>query len=436
MDKTNLKFRNPNYDKLLNQVRIDNKISKVKESLSDEIFSLISVFAFNSNYLKNEIESLVVKMAERDVKLSNIFEHSVIIMLAQKQNIKINDDYLEKLKNLLKDLINSSTFPVGKKGLILFFVKKIHGLKQISDQLNKSLISSSLKFYNEDRNVELIIDSYFACDDPEKKIPKDEIIEEIKNKKESLSKEKLAKAIIKFAKTDSSNFGEIVNQLEEKINNEYSNWTNPDIWFSISKKNKIINSNLSPELINLTLENIKEKNKSFAEVIHQITQDGIYISEGNLVHTPNYSPLENSLCLLALKTIGRDKIIQLSQTDKADFDNYKIHHQKGILTNLASINVYTCFVIVIMIVNTLLLLWNFENLKDSLNDSWITKTNPKSPKDILSFLSNPIMIVAINLLWIYIIRKELLERKFITIKKILTLYPVYKLISSLFNKFN
>ena len=427
-------IRNANFDKLIEHVRIEKEIGKIRNSISDHGIGMLCEFAFDQIVIEEETSSLLAKLEKNKVSLSNIYENSLILSLASKNNIKFNNEYRERIKYSIEELIASKSYPIGKKALIYYFLKDLSWLNGVTLRLNEYLKTNGKEFFDDSRNIELIIDSSFACQDLEQVLSINELLSKVSSNSKALPREKLAKAIILLSQYDDLNITKLIDDLEESINKDLSSWDNPDIWFAILESEKLISSNLDWQDLNKLLENLKASNSKWSQVIRNIQEDGVFINLTGIVQSPKFSPLQDVLSLKALKATNRDKIIQLSSSDSIEFQKFKSIEKNGIITNKRNVNMFAFFVLFIMLLNIILIFSNYENLMESFNIFWQSSTKPKSPANIVRYMINPISLILINVWWLGIVWNAFNNEGTLSLKSIFRSYPMIKYLFKFFSK--
>jgi hypothetical protein len=425
--------RNLTYDRLVDQVKIEYEIGRSRESITDQGFALLCDFAYEENDHLKKSEALLEVLTDKEVKVSNVLEYSLLLHLKSLHDKKVSSDILDKVKYYLQELVKSQSYPIGNKGLILYLIKDVPELKGIAQKMNSSLLKRAASLFNDNRNIELVIDTCFACEDQEGKLSAIDLHNELKEKLNDLPRDKVAKSILYLSKVDDLDLSELIDGLEEKINQDFSNWIKPDIWLAIIESEKLVNSNLPQEELEKILKNLKESKSDWSQKIESIEKGGVFLNLGEISRSPNFSPLEDSLCLLALKRLGKDKVIQLSQKDAKDFENYKILDKKGLITDLKSVNRFGVFIMLNIILSTAILLFYLDSLNELFVSFWETKTNPKSPKEIISYIFNPVVIILINFWWLYLVWRRFTQNGTLIWKEILLDYPIVKYLIKFFH---
>ncbi len=425
--------RNLTYDRLADQVKIEYEIGKSRGSVADQGFALLCDFAYEENDHLKKVEVLFQGLTDKEVKVSNVLEYSLLLHLKSLHDKKVSSEILDKVKYYLQELLKSQSYPIGNKGLILFLIKDVPELKAIAQVMNSSLLKRAASLFNDNRKIELVIDTCFACEDQEGKLSAIDLHNELKEKLNDLSRDKVAKALLYLSKVEELDLSELIDGLEEKINQDFSNWIKPDIWLAIIESEKLVNSNLPQEELEKILKNLKESKSDWSQKIESIEKGGVFLNLGEISRSPNFSPLEDSLSLFALNRLGKDKVIQLSQRDVEDFKTYKTLDKKGLITDLKSVNSFGFFIMLNIVSCAAILLFYLDSLNELFVSFWETKTNPKSPKEIISYIFNPVVIILINFWWLYFVWRRLTQNRTLTWKEILLDYPIVKYLIKFFH---
>lgn len=424
-------FINNSYDKLLDEITLSTYISFYRKDVESVVLGLFYDERI-SEKIKYEISILLSEYLNSKTPILN---NLIIFLLAyiKKDKIKFPSGRLPEIRNIIDSLIKNEIFPIGQKAHINYMLLKINGFKDQKNELNLHLTKKSNEYFNTGNIEGGILASYSLINNAflQKHLKFCEnFIEENITGFEGLSRlSTFVKSTIYIARNDESNnqFGA---KMESILSKSLKYDKSPDLWFAISESEKIINSNLEDDINQKIIEIIKSSGNNWSKLITNIHSDGITVNIKNAVQFAPPSVIDAFYSLQTIELFNRDYVFSLPIEKADEFKNFT--SKSELSTNYKSIYILCGFVGVSFLLITIILT-KYGGIVNAVKIFYETKVNPKSLKDILIFLSNPIAIIGIILWWICIVFKKITPVYNITVFQIIMDNPIILYLRKFFN---
>lgn len=311
-------FKNPIYSRLCEQLLLEHSIHRERKSGLDFSITLVCDHLFGREDLAQHLK--LSRDQDAKVTIANIVHTSILVTLDKRHQVGLfSDSFLRS--NILDKIIAISTsqsFPSSSKSLVIFFLKEISLFQEACSSISGKL-SLLVKSQLDERNYSVVPDLIFGCLDRD--ILSNNDVQALAGDAIFWTREKIAKMVLYLISNgmqdDAMSFVKI---LENKIEEEFNSWIEPDIWLSIIESEKLINSNLPIDEVRLLLQNLKRTNVAWSKVIEGIETDGIFIRLNSFQGKAVFSSTEDSLSVLALKKAQRQTVFQINSEDAQLFE--------------------------------------------------------------------------------------------------------------------
>jgi len=328
MNQVEAVFKNQVYSRLSEHIVFENEISKSRKDYESLLFTLLVPGIFTDSEKREIVKDVEANIASKKLtSLSEIKLLSLFVAVSKEVGLSVSKDVKDSLKSMLERLDQSASYPAASKSLICWILDSSNEFEKQLDKIKETLTIKSKEHQDKFQyldGIELAFGvSSRTCLDTIINTPRQFFLEA-----QSWSRDKIAKSIIRLSQDSRFNTYDLVKLLETKIDEELSSWVEPDVWLAVIESEKVINSNIPPDDINVILDNLSNKSSSWAKMVSKINDDGVYLKLNNIIKSPAFSPIEDSLSLIALNISGRDTVIQLSQ------DEYKKLSKFADLKNL------------------------------------------------------------------------------------------------------
>lgn len=429
------KYDNPIYSLLVEQLIVQNQVFANK-SRTEYLTTLLSPIDDSHNLFASYNAIADEILNQNDLRLSDIWDCSALLFSAKRAKYSIPSKFIaNNYCSLLNDLICSSIFPYSQKSFILFLIRDI---TQCSDKI--ATLNSQLLIYVKSRinknNFQNAFDFLFGCNYKREDF-QDAFWMDLERQSKNWNREKLSKCIISLMSNNlfTSDYNFLIHRLESQVKNEFSHWTEPDIWFSLIESEKIINSNLEFEQIQDLINNLGRSGTSWLSPINKIHKDGVFIKLNSFHKTFSFSPTEDALSLIALNVVKRQKVIQINEEDYNELRQSHELQIKDLSVDRKGVLVFTTILLLSTIATTYFVSQeDFSSLGKNITKIVGEKFPPETMKDWLKLVLNPLVILIMAVWWNIKNWKTLENSKRLTIREGLKNFPIFGRITKFFTE--
>lgn len=426
-------YQNPIYSRLSEHVLFEYELSKKKHDIESQLFTLLADFVFDKQRVRNDLNDLLDESYFNKIdSLSKIKELALLFNISPKYDIKLSSELESNLSYLLKDLNSSVHYPIVSKSLVCWILKETENFSSCINDLQSQLRQKSLELLDEYKYLEAI-EVAFGCTDSNclDKIKENPI--QFNQHTSGWPSDKLAKAIIRLSPCTDFHLEQLVDKLERKLHDDYSSWIEPDIWLAVIESEKIINSNMEQEEINNLLHNLKSSKNSWASIVDNIENEGVHIKLSSIIKSPAFSPVEDTLSILALNIAGRSETVQLTEKKFRELNKFTSDIEKTPLSP-KEIILYAIGLLALTALAGYLLvqvLDKFSSINEFFN---VVKTYDYSNfvALIMDIFLNPIIGFGFVLWWIVKLMLYPIDKKEFSVKALFSSIPLISYVKKLF----
>lgn len=427
-------FTNPLYQILLEHIVIDNQISIAKNLYEQQAVTLMCSPAFSVDDRKVQLDNLRNILLTSQPQLNNLLLYVIGTKILNEEKAPLNEVVISTIKKNILLASESTSFPIGKKSLINFFIQDIPQFKAEFVVLNNKIIEITNELIADKRSPEIIIDTYFSTNNTSDDEIISLILDYLKKKPIAINSSKLSKALILLKNRKIENLPYYIEAYENVLNEELLKWKTSDVWFAIVESEKIINSNLPNEISNTILETLKDLGASWPDRISTIQKDGIFLNLGSNRQIPNFSAMDDYLNYYCIAKIGRDKTVQLTMEEYEEYGKHVDVGINSILYDTKSIKLMFIFVGILSISITLICIIFFGDASRYLESFLEARTKPVTPTEIFNYVINPIVVFGVLVWWLVNLLHSFFRGNKIEIKTILMKNPIIQILNKFFNR--
>ncbi|MDP4092824.1 MAG: hypothetical protein Q8920_05615 [Bacillota bacterium] len=417
------------YTLLKQQVVLENKIYLTRKDTYLQLFTLLCNNCFSSFDLEKQLIDIQESINQLPYDNSVAIEYTLLYYLLVKNEVKITKITKEAIDTIQVNTLDTSRFPLNSKALIAYFLT-FSGVsnQQIIDYIN-DIKNESISLI-ENGNVAAAIDGLFALDNIEERYL-DLMIGYVKENFRNIGREKLAKFSLELIRWSSKESECILSLLENFIEQDCESWIIPEIQFALIESEKLVNSNLSKDIVNEILYTLKSSGEEWTKSIDEILEDGVIVDLKSYNRMPAFSPNEDVFSLLAL-TLG-DRLSKY-EINADEYDEYLRIMAIENIKNKATLSgglVLSLLSLIIGVVSSINIILRWSDLKNISSLFSNLTTSPGKISEWLDFLKNPIVILLILFIWELRLILSFIKRRDLKIRYALFKVPI---IGDLINK--
>ncbi len=416
------------YIKLQQQIFTENKVYDSRSDTLLQSFTLLCSSCFSKEQIVCQLQNIINKIEKDSFNISFSVEYSMIYYLSKEYKMSLSKELATFIKTECIDTISFERFPISNRALIAYFLNKANTNSKKLDIKIESLYKEAIDLL-ESGDYLAAIDGFFATEKIEDKYLK-KIEYEISNNKDFLNREKIAKLTLKFMEWESRESQKLLMLLEDTLKIDLKSWIEPDIQFSLIESEKLINSNLSQEVVNDILDTLKKSGEPWTNIINEFSDRGVVVDLKSFHQMSNFSPSEDTWSYLALEAgqhttkyeLNEEEYLQYSKLVKINKTN-KIASYKGSLT--------LCISLLIQGIGlTVFLFLNWANILNSIRNIKTTITSPSTGQEWIDIFFNPLIIAILIVIWMIRVFKFYKENKDIGVKQVFMSLPIIRFLVS------
>lgn len=419
-------YKNPTYTTLESQLCIEHELSKSKGMVFDSIFPFLCSHLFKDAASADFLRIQLGILNTQGVSASNIHLYSLFLALESRNQFWLNKNKKTELRDCLDQIARITALQLGRKAMIAFLCN-FSGNESYVTSLNTFLLAEYETFALKN-NWTKAVEAGFCLSIEKLSTIEGPSFERLKGELGGFSRDKIAKAVFLVSKIWPEKLSEVVSLLEERAEDDFNNWIRPDFWIAIIESEKVINSSLPSEEIQLVFESLRNTSPKSYEIIRNIQEDGIVVNLESLVRTPNFSPIEDTMTLLAMDLAGRKETVQLTQMEYqrlAKTDTMNRVSNKDLDKSL------TIFMIVVFLIATIVFFYagglvHEFGMRGLMGKFAAQKLSFDKLTDILSFAFSPIFPFLIGIWWVFNIFKRIRNTRRLTVSGLFIEIPFLK----------
>lgn len=346
-----------------------------------------------------------------------------LVLLNTKYGKNITSKHANEISNLLKKSIESRVFPTGQKAKFGLLLSLSNSFGEELKELSKLCSSLAKKSFDEG-DFEGGINLSFWIKSESFKANYTKFIED--NRLDDVPFSVLSKVVYYLASVGEKGFS----WYEDRLNILLDDKIDSEVWFALIESKKIINSNLEEHINESILKQLKESDQKWVDRIEKIENEFVTI---NIPRQSSFTNLSNEDILfatLALSKSNRKEVYTIPVTEKDNYTRF-ISNNGWIISTKTLITVIS-FYCVVAISIFYLIERNWSELNDFSSEFYETKVNPKSLKDIISYLSNPVSVSLILGWWCYLVGRTLKQSSDINLRKLIEVNPIVLYLNKFF----
>ncbi len=417
------------YLKLKQQIIVENKIYTSRNNNLFRSLTLLCNSCFSKNDITEQFNEIIVEIDINSLDINFSLDYTILFFLSKKNNLSLPREIEQFIITDCVKAITLQGIPLNNRSLIAYFIKQSRLKSKDIDIALQSLYNESIELL-ERGNVIAALDGLFAIEQlSDKDIER--IIYNFDNNKVLFNREKIAKLALKLLQWESEKAEDILIILKSSIEEDLRSWVEPDIQFALIESEKLINSNLSQDIINDILDTLKCTGEVWTNIIESIQENGVVVDLKSFQQMPQFCPAEDTWSILALELGKQTSKYELNE---AEFNNYKrligIDNKGAVASYKGSLILYFTSLLLGIGLSIFLTL-NWDNIKILINNILTLNVAPSTLLDWIELIFNPIIVAILIFIWLIRILHFYIKHKDLTFLIVIRRTPI---ISFLINK--
>jgi hypothetical protein len=420
------------YLKLKQQISLENKVFSSKNNNLFTALTLVCDSCFDNQYIKKEYSKIIDRIDINSLDISFATEYSLLYYLSKKNHLPFPNNIKSFIKEECINTITISAIPINNRAITAYILKQANYRNAKLDISIKELYSESIELLSNGKIISGIDGLFGVPEVSDNDLEK--IIYYFEQNREFFNREKIAKLSVKLLEWNCDKAKDLLHVLYDLIDTEFKSWVEPDIHFALIESEKLINSNLPPEVINEILLRLKNTGESWTSIIDTFLEKGVVVDLKSFQPLPNFSPSEDTWSLLALEAGNLTHKYELSEEEYNSYNHLRKLNSKVTMASFkGSLTLYTSSILI----TAGLSLWiylNWIDIKTNWESVLTINISPTTIKDVLNLVFNKLFIIFFVLWWLFNILKCYWHNKDLSIKSIFKCIPIIKWIIKLLSK--